>query len=188
MSNIDIIVLNGNETIDFAALELERYIRLISNDLCSISYCFEIQDRAAIYIGLSEDVKKVIQNVSKSEWDDEIWIQSHGSSLILAGSNYRSVLFSVYAFLQKLGVRWLYPGKEGEILPNLESIEFSGYAIHEKASLRHRGVVNEGACSIGQIIDFIDWMAKSKMNHFFLQFQSLDFFSGDMNLRLRMSR
>lgn len=39
------------------------------------------------------------------------------------------------------------------------------------ASLRHRGVCIEGADSLENILDFIDWLPKMGYNSFFLQFK-----------------
>ena len=42
--------------------------------------------------------------------------------------------------------------------------------IERTASLRHRGVCIEGANSLENILDFIDWLPKVGFNSFFLQF------------------
>lgn len=89
----------------------------------------------------------------------------------ISGSNDRSVLLGVYKYLWLLGCRFPAPGQKHECLPSLYRKEQLSASCQKKAALRHRGVCIEGANSLENILDFIDWLPKMGFNSFFLQFQ-----------------
>lgn len=95
----------------------------------------------------------------------------------ICGSNARSVLLGVYAYLRELGFVFLFPTDRGTHAPALSEIEqlFCGETVH-KASFRHRGVCIEGADSEKHVLSFIDWLPKNGFNSFFLQFKKPDVF------------
>jgi len=119
------------------------------------------------------------------EWDEklsagpndcfEIRVTEKGGSV--TGKNERSVLLGVYDYLHSLGCRFLLPGKQGaaggrhEILPR---VPFKALAMcyKKEADLYYRGVCIEGADSLENILDFIDWLPKLGFNSFFSQFKS----------------
>jgi len=181
MKKLTILKFNNNITIDFATKELSKYL----NKITGLKYPIKsqkkftvnsLQKKNIVFIGLLDGFNKILKITKKSNLNDEIIIRTEEENLIIAGNNPRSVLFSVYTFLNSIGVRWLYPGSEGEIIKKINNVDISNYNIHHIASLRYRGICNEGAIKINQAIDFIDWMAKNKMNHFFMQFESLYYF------------
>ncbi|WP_242984584.1 DUF4838 domain-containing protein [Clostridium sp. chh4-2] len=103
--------------------------------------------------------------------DDQYIIQTGPGGGTIAGSNERSVLLGVYQYLHLLGCRFLAPGRQYESAPLLTNIEDLYQSCQKTASLRHRGVCIEGANSLSNIIDFIDWLPKLGYNGFFLQFK-----------------
>lgn len=175
------IIKTGNDsiTINFAADELSRYLRKITSCIyfiktqeLGVNICLENKD--SILIGLASDFIDITERYD--DQNDQIWIKSQNSNLIIAGSNPRSVLFAVYNYLKTLGARWLYPGKEGEFIPKTNDLKLSGYNTNHKASFKQRGISCEGAMKFSQVIEFIDWMAKNSMNLFFMQFESMYYF------------
>ncbi len=61
-----------------------------------------------------------------SATSDAVSIRAIDGNLYLAGSIPRGVLFAVYHYLQQeLGVRWFWPGSDGELMPKRDRIEFS---------------------------------------------------------------
>lgn len=90
---------------------------------------------------------------------------------VLSGSCPRAVVLGVYDYLRRLGCRFLGPGERWERVP---AISPSALAVRytKAASFRHRGVCIEGADSLENILDFIDWLPKVGYNSFFLQFKS----------------
>ena len=108
-------------------------------------------------------------NPKNSEDSYSIDVNSAGG--IISGSNDRSVLLGVYKYLWLLGCRFPAPGQKHEYIPSLYKKEQLSACCRKKAALRHRGVCIEGANSLENILDFIDWLPKLGYNSFFLQFQ-----------------
>ena len=93
------------------------------------------------------------------------------------GSNSRSVLLGVYAYLRDLGFVFALPGKEGTIVPTLSSpAQLYREEKGHTADFRHRGVCIEGADSLENVLDMIDWLPKIGFNAFFIQFGKPDVF------------
>ena len=111
-----------------------------------------------------------------SDLDDEILISQKDGCCIVTGSNPRSVLFAAYELLERLGARFVGPGYLGELLPRCDASDIFKVQASHRASYRHRGVCIEGAPSIDHCLSMIDWMAKRKMNTFFLQFKTSLYF------------
>ncbi len=96
---------------------------------------------------------------------------------VIVGNKSRSVLLGVYSYLRDLGFVFFRPGKGGTYVPS--------HIIHKeplcrkgqhRADFYHRGVCIEGADSLRNVLDFIDWMPKNGYNTFFLQFKKPDVF------------
>ena len=141
-----------NETVLFAAEELKKYLMMLDKN---IPVNFQIE------LGLLDETDDEIDTV-------EVDIKENGGKL--SGSNPRSVLFAVYQYLEVLGIRWVRHGKDGEYIP--ENVTVSGRNIHFKrtAKNKYRGMCIEGAVSIENMLDNIDWVAKMGFNTYFLQF------------------
>jgi len=99
----------NNETAVFAKEELARYLKLLDKS-----------------IEISDDAKEGFTLGYLSETDEEIdtvSVEVDGLSGEIRGSNPRSILFSVYRYLEAVGIRWIRHGADGEILP--ENHDFS---------------------------------------------------------------
>lgn len=93
----------------------------------------------------------------------------------ISGNTPFALLSGIYAFFEKCGVRFLFPGSKGEFIP--ENVQVPDIDITSEASFYHRGVCIEGAVSKKHVINMIDWQAKVGMNTYFTQFrQSWTFF------------
>lgn len=103
--------------------------------------------------------------------DDVIAIDVRGGVGTITGSNERSVLIAAYRYLTELGCRFVRPGPDGEHLPPID-LDRSPVTVRERAALRHRGVCIEGAASLTNLLDLIDWLPKVGMNSYFIQFDS----------------
>nr|WP_202912686.1 DUF4838 domain-containing protein [Enterococcus gallinarum] len=105
---------------------------------------------------------------------DEIVISlADGKGRITANSEV-GLLIALYRLFKAVGVRYLRPGRDQEVLPMLDFEAFSTMKIdiRETASFKHRGVCIEGADSFENIRNFIDWLPKIGMNSFFIQFEN----------------
>lgn len=141
---------NIEQTLSFAEDELCRYLQMML--ICE------------------EGVFSVSLDLDPRDGNDSFRVDMTASGGSITGSNERSVLLGVYDYLHHLGCRFLTPVKETEVIPRITRAQLS--ARYEKtASFKHRGVCIEGANSVENVLDFIDWLPKVGYNSFFLQFQ-----------------
>jgi hypothetical protein len=158
-----------------AVSELSRYLALIAPGvpiaLAPDTGYFD--PAAALCLGTFAafgDAQQSWPNVADPTLDDAILIDVVGGAGIIAGSNPRSVLLAGYRYLTALGCRWVRPGPDGEILPQID-LGASTVRIAEAAAYRHRGICIEGAVSFEHVRDLLDWMPKLGLNAYFMQFR-----------------
>lgn len=131
-------------------------------------YWTELTGESDCNIEFSIDLNKF--NIKDNTMDDAFSINIvEGEGKIIA-SNGRSLVLAVYKLVEALGVRFLYPTKEGEIIPKVNKRDCT-IKQYEVASYRHRGVCIEGAVSLEHVINMIDWSAKIGFNTYFVQFR-----------------
>ena len=118
-----------------------------------------------------EGVFSVSLGVCPSETGlDGYRVQMEETGGTITGNNPRSVLLGVYDYLHHLGCRFLTPDRDTEIVPLIRK-EALPASYSKTASFRHRGVCIEGANSLENVLDFINWLPKVGYNSFFLQFK-----------------
>lgn len=148
--------------LDFAACELEKYLGMMGRSDCKA---------IALVCNVSE-VKKYIEIMDSFEakWDDAYVVDVTLGRGRIAGTNERSVLLGIYDMLTHLGCRFIRPGRDGELIPEV-SLADMNCSLQKVASYRHRGICIEGAVSIENVTDMIDWAPKVGFNSYFLQFR-----------------
>lgn len=175
MDILRIIKAENNPVVDYAAEELVKYLDIMTEGKYKL-HVSKINDtftdnNNTLYVGLTETLRPVIDfGLENEELDDAVYINVNGGNGVITGSNFRSVLLAVYRFLYELGCRWVRPGKDGELIVKKELNDVN-VSICEKASLRHRGIVIEGANSYENVRDIIEWMPKVGFNSYFIQFK-----------------
>ena len=141
----------------FAAEELIKFMSMVWNEEYSIS---QKAEEGTFCIFLS----------SGNSTDDSYSIESGNQEIRISGSNDISMLIGCYRFLEAIGFRFPAPGIN--ILPsNPVRIEDIQVSISSSASLRHRGIAIEGANSLANVLDMIDFLPKAGFNSYFLQFE-----------------
>ena len=162
--------ITSNPTVDFAAEELKKYLRMMMTECGEITIEYAPDAKDGFRLGLMADF-----GLDTSESDDlflddilDIDVDENGNGVI-AGSNPRSVLLAVYRYLTINGCRWLYPGIDGEYIPikNIEAVKY-----HKMADCRYRGQCNEGAEAQYDMIESIDFTPKIGMNIFMIEFDN----------------
>lgn len=83
----------------------------------------------------------------------------------------RALLLGVYDFLRRAGCRFVRPGKNGEVVPRKTLRELTVHADVTPAN-RHRGIAIEGAVSLENILDLVEWAPKAGFNSYFIQFRT----------------
>lgn len=144
-------------TVAFAAQELKAYLTEMLEELPGNDWKIELRT--------DQNWKPGPENRNDAF---RVRILEEGGSI--TGCNDRSVLLGVYDYLHRLGCRFLIPGKKGERIPSIRK-EALPAEYEKQASFYHRGVCIEGADSIENVKDFIDWLPKVGYNSFFLQFK-----------------
>lgn len=165
-------------TLRFAAQELARYARRITGERWDVHRARTFGEIAGTaWLGLCGWLPQpATVELAPAPWDDGFALWITGDSLYIVGRNARSVLFGVYAFLERQGVRFLRPGPQGEVIPQRPALLLPEGPIVEQAWYRHRGVCIEGASSLEHALGMIDWCAKKRMNTLFLQFFTSRYF------------
>lgn len=161
--------ITSHPTVDFAAEELKKYLRMMMPESGDISICYAPDAKEGLRLGLMSDFGIDTSEAEDLELDDILHVDTDGENGIIAGSNYRSVLLSVYRYLRENGCRWVFPGVDGEIIPVHEA-----YAVkyHKMAECRYRGQCNEGAEFQQNMLDVIDFQPKIGMNVFMIEFDN----------------
>lgn len=165
--------IGNNETVKFAVEEIVRLIKKMDKNLALDVRRYEKKSKIvknALWVGLDSSVEQ-------SE-DDHIVVKVENGAGIITGSNERSVLMATYRFMYELGCRYLYPGADGEKIPE-RSLDYKDLKsfVDEKPSYRHRGVMIEGSVSFEHVINTINWLPKVGMNIFYSQFLFRAYFS-----------
>ena len=159
--------ITSHETIDFAASELKKYIRMMQPNGGDVEISFCPNSDIGFRLGLMQDFGLDVSDAENTELDDIVYVDTDKNGGIIAGDNPRSVLLAVYEFLRQNGCRWLFPGVDGEYIP-MKEIEAVKY--RHLASCRYRGPCIEGACSQQILLETLDFMPKVGMNVFQMQF------------------
>ncbi len=164
--------------LSFAGKELARYLRRLGCAEPDVLGVREVTGRAdAAWLGICDQIPLPPgETLTPALWDDGYAIWAGEKGLYIVGRNARSVLYGVYAFLEGQGVRYLRPGYEGEVVPQVGDLQLPDTPIVEHPRYRHRGVCIEGAPSIAHALEMVDWCAKKRMNPVFLQFLSSQYF------------
>ena len=152
--------LRDDMTIDFAAQELRKYLRMMQPQENQIT--ITAKDGDGFRLGLLQDFG-LPNDAPDPVMDDIVHIETTEKGGILAGSNPRSVLFAVYRLLRLNGCRFLFPGAEGERIP-VKPLTPQSY--HKAADHRYRGRTIEGRPSFEQVLVSLDFYAKEELNAF----------------------
>ena len=171
---INIKCCEKNQTVQFAAQELAYYLKQMCNEDVTVINENEqiLNEEYLIEIGTYKHLIIKESSDSMNRFDDDIFIDICCGKGLISGCNPRSVLFSAYRFLKELGCRWIIPGKSGDWIPQNVFIGKCSVRVKERPSYRHRGICIEGANSNQNILDIIDWMPKSGLNSYFIQFRN----------------
>lgn len=141
-----------SETTAYAKDELSRYLAQMAG----------LHNLARI------DLMLIDENEDNTLSDDRYIIDITDGKGTIKGSNSRSILLGVYAYLKHLGCRFLRPGENGEIVP---ASDLMGQCkIDQKAFYPYRIEELEGAVNDDIIIGYLKWLPKAGFNTYFIQY------------------
>lgn len=170
--SVTIARLGSHKTVRMAADELKKYLNLMDPLALVDVRIYDKYDASIpnlLWVGLDDELDKKLKPVEDKNLDDAICIEVSNFCGFITGANERAVLISAYRFLKELGVKWLSPGKIGEVIPK-RMLDTCQIHINEVPNYRHRCVCIEGATSYEHLYDLIDWLPKAGMNGYRMQF------------------
>ncbi len=164
-----ILTAHREETAVYAAEELKKYLcRMDSKlDVC-IEYTNAPSTDDGIVLALMSEYGLETPEIKDPVTDDILYIDVNSGKGLIAGSNIRSILLSVYRYLTEAGCRFIRPGDDGEFIPERTVSDFSCKYRHA-ASYPFRGECIEGAVSFEHVRDTIIWAPKVGMNMFMME-------------------
>lgn len=162
-------------TEEFAAQELQGYLTQMSGAFLPMDRGNARSAGKHVLVGKGAITKLGIGVNEGYLGPDGFVIKTIGDKIILAGGSPRGTLYSVYAFLEMLGCRWIAPGIIGEVIPQAPNIVIEPVERFEQPGVKYRGftslipAIHEGA-------QWIDWMSKNRMNYLMIPFSSYEDF------------
>lgn len=164
-----IITTHREETAVYAAEELKKYLDMMCPEFCEgIVYTDNPSAEDGIVLALMSELGLETPEIKDPVTDDIMYIDVSGGKGVIAGSNIRSILLSVYVYLKEAGCRFIRPGKNGEYIPERDMTAFNCKYRHA-ADYPFRGECIEGAVSFEHVRDTIIWSPKVGMNMFMME-------------------
>ncbi len=142
----------GSNSVSAGAEELQKYIAIATGAKLSIvneDKLIKAEDsKAKIFVGPCTNTKQVI-DIRKIQPEGFI-IKNNGQNVYIAGRDKSDAGISVYGtyygcdeFLEKyLGIRWLMPGRLGEVVPKSASLKIGSVDIKQEPLLWQRHIRN----------------------------------------------
>ena len=146
----------ASKVIDFAAAELQKYVRKMSDATLPIREGGMGSDNTGLILGTAK-----LDPLRKGLECDSFTVKTVGNRVLLTGNTDRAVLYAVYAFLETLGTVWLEPGEAGEIVPRIPTIAVSQMNLAFRPTFDLRGMCTYDQ---GEGKETIDWMGKMRLN------------------------
>ena len=162
--------ITANPTVDFAAEELKKYLRMMMPRCGEVSISYAPEAKNGFRIGLMADFGLEMSDAADPALDDIVYIDTDRTGGIIAGSNPGAVLIAVYRYLRFCGCRWIFPGVDGEWIPVIDTLSEVSY--RKLADHRYRGQCNEGAEYQQSMMETIDFTPKIGMNTYMLEFDN----------------
>lgn len=168
--NVEILIPDrASETEQFAAEELQRYIKLMTGKHISIVKHLSNDVKMIFSVGKTRFTEKYKDKFAKSpasaEYDGFV-TDITDNLIILYGGSDRGTLYSVYNFLENQGCRWFFPGKLGEVIPKKSNLELNpGIEVQIPDFVQRQ--LGIGMTPGIDVEDMIDWIAKNRLNRNF---------------------
>ena len=162
------IVVSKESTVteQFAANELQRTLLKMTNVRVEIVSDGDIvRDKKVLLVGCCSSFPQ-LGEISEEENDTIILKTIDSDTLFIGGNNQRSVLYGVYAFLEELGCRWVYPTKSEQVIPAKETLAVGQMdkTITARLKLRALNLEHVVKRTLPITLEHIDWMAKNRFN------------------------
>ena len=143
---------NADEVQRFAAQDLARYLTEVTGQ--------------TVTVGDAKSAHRVLLDeapVGAALKQDGFLIRRKGPDVLIQGRGSRGVLYGCYAYLERLGVRWYFPGKEYEFVPR-RSIDWgAALDVAESPAIPFR-ILDYSTYTYAPVEEWIDFAAKVRLN------------------------
>jgi len=157
----------ASATEEYAAQELQEYIRRMSHGELPIQRGESVPEgKDKVVIGCPSshsEIKRLAPELgltNNPEESEKLVIKTIGNTLYLVGNTPAGALYAVYYYLDEiLGVRWYWPGKDGEFVPSkptILAIDLNISQVPDFVFRGYRGFYDE---------DTLIWLARNRMNY-----------------------
>src|ERR1041384_7719430 len=136
-----------------AAQEIQKYVEKMSGAKLSVVNEGErINAPVAICIGHTDAARKAGVKIPAGfnpairpdAFEEEGYVlETKGNQIFIGGNSdgpYQGTLYAAYAFLEKLGCRWYFPGEWGEIIPPQKTITVPDLKVTSRPDFRIRQI------------------------------------------------
>ncbi len=148
---------------NLAVKELDNYIKKMSGTTLPVtsSPCAN-----SVTIGTVDSMKSLPREIKKRlnecKSNEAFYIKTIDNKIYIVGKNPIGALYGTYTFLEKyLGVRWFYPGGQGEYFPRKKTISFSAIDDFQAPDFSVRSLCL--TCASWDFEDAWEWMVRNKM-------------------------
>lgn len=165
-SHFSIIAPNNQDLVrEFAVGELQRYLAQVTGRAVTAG---RLSEPHHIYVGeipsaIRPEQSRELRDSLSGLGEDGFIIRTIGPDVVLLGKGDRGVLYACYAFLERLGVRWYFPGRQYEVVPHRALNWHESYQVTESPAIRKR-ILFYWPNNYSEVKDWIDFAAKMRLN------------------------
>lgn len=156
----------ADPTETFAAEELRDALKKICGAGFEVHVSATVPERRAIIVGDLQHPEVQARAAAlqlRPGKVEQVAVYTLDGRLYLAGNQPRGALYAVYHFLQhELGVRWLWPGPDGEFMPAKKSWSLPELKFNRQPAFTYRGF---HLCGDWRDVElFREWMGRNFIN------------------------
>ena len=150
-----IVVAKDQPQAQRAAAEIQRYIEEMSGAKFPLRTEGEPatgDPAVSLYVGATDAAKEAgvkfpsgfDPTIRPETFGEEGYaLRTKGNDIFIGGNSdgpYRGVLYAAYAFLERLGCRWYFPGKWGEIVPTQKTLTVPHLEVESRPDFAVRNI------------------------------------------------
>ncbi len=164
--SISIIVpKEADAVVEFAARDLARYLKLVVAEPVETGHA---PARHHIYLGeippnLPSAQARRLREAAEKLQEDGFIIRSIGADVAILGRGSRGNLYGSYAFLERQGVRWFFPGKQFEVVPH-HALNWADQLNVSESPAFPKRILFYWPNNYSSVADWIDFSAKVRLN------------------------
>lgn len=163
-----IFLSSRNETVEYAAEELKKYIVAMSRGRINPEITDSGDSSSGIVLGTLDELSLDTSDLTDPFVEDIVDIKVKNAVGYIAGSNSRSILFGVYKYCYSLGCRYIRPGPDGDYIPKAD-VTSHEFVYRKKADSPVRGEIVEGCVSYEHCRDTVYYLPKIGMNAYMIE-------------------